>query len=113
MWQGFGTDCDPNDCPQPQGACCFENGDCAYILEAECIDQGGVWQGFGTDCDPNDCPQPTVCCVDLDCFIVYSEDECTTLGGMWYPAEVSCDPNPCETTPTNGDTWGSIKALFR
>jgi hypothetical protein len=49
-WQGVGTDCDPNPCPQP-GACC-DGGECSETLEADC---GGVFQGEGTSCDPNPC----------------------------------------------------------
>jgi hypothetical protein len=51
-WQGVGTDCDPNECPQP-GACC-DGGECSETLEADC---GGVFQGEGTSCDPNPCEE--------------------------------------------------------
>ena len=27
--------CDPNPCPQPEGACCFADGSCVVTLEAE------------------------------------------------------------------------------
>ena len=49
-WQGVGTTCDPNPCPQP-GACC-DGGECSQTLEEDC---GGVFQGEGTTCDPNPC----------------------------------------------------------
>jgi hypothetical protein len=49
-WQGVGTTCDPNPCPQP-GACC-DGGECSQTLEENC---GGVFQGEGTTCDPSPC----------------------------------------------------------
>jgi hypothetical protein len=52
VWQGVGTDCDPNPCPQP-GACC-DGGECSQTLEENC---GGVFQGEGTTCDPNPCEE--------------------------------------------------------
>jgi hypothetical protein len=51
-WQGVGTDCDPNPCPQ-LGACC-DGDECYESLEAAC---GGVFQGEGTSCDPNPCDE--------------------------------------------------------
>lgn len=58
--QGFGTDCDPNDCPQPPatGACCIgDQGDCRLVTQAECANLQGVYQGDGTTCEPvNPCP---------------------------------------------------------
>ncbi|MFC1573022.1 hypothetical protein ACFL6M_05425 [Candidatus Eisenbacteria bacterium] len=110
LWLGSGTNCDPNLCPQPHGACCLEDGSCLVTYEVACI---GVWLGPETSCDPNPCPQPTVCCDGADCVIVYSEIECVNMGGNWYPDLSSCDPNPCEPVPTDGASWGSIKALYR
>lgn len=36
------------------GACCFGDGTCTYVAEADCT--GDSWTG-GVDCDPNPCPQ--------------------------------------------------------
>ncbi len=56
--QGPGTDCDPNDCPQPppEGACCFPDGSCRVMTEADCTAAGGILWIAGADCDPNPCP---------------------------------------------------------
>jgi hypothetical protein len=56
----MGVLCDPNPCPQPPpvGACCFVDGTCQVLTEADCLALQGAWQGAGTDCDPNDCPPP-------------------------------------------------------
>jgi hypothetical protein len=59
VWQGAGTDCDPNPClpPPVYGACCF-NQDCVILTEVDCVGQGGVYQGDDTVCDPNPCIEP-------------------------------------------------------
>jgi hypothetical protein len=56
VWQGAGTTCSPNPCPQPNGACCLSDGVCLPdISESECLAQSGIWQGPGSTCDPNPC----------------------------------------------------------
>jgi hypothetical protein len=42
--------------PTTPGACCFDDGSCLLVLEAECLASGGDWLGEGTDCNPNPCP---------------------------------------------------------
>lgn len=46
-------------CPQPAGdptgACCFGNGACVVLTEADCNADSGTWQGEFTGCDPNPC----------------------------------------------------------
>jgi|GEM_PF-2682177 len=93
-WQGAGTGCAPNPCPQPTGACCFADGTCSELAEAACLAASGQWQGIGTGCDPNPCPQPGACCfADGTCQLMQA-DACSTAGGTWNGA-ASCDPNPC------------------
>jgi len=90
---GFFQDGELN-CPpagaDPEGACCFEDGSCLYVTEADCA---GVWLGEGTVCDPNPCPPPFgACCLSLgDC--VYTQEE--TCPHEWLGAGTVCDPNPC------------------
>lgn len=75
----------------PTGACCFADGTCSVLLQADCLAAGGVYRGDGTTCSPNPCPQLGTCCaLDGTCTFVL-EANCTgawTLGG-------ACDPNPC------------------
>ncbi|MCP4591500.1 MAG: hypothetical protein GY842_12210 [bacterium] len=60
VYQGDGTDCDPNPCI---GACCFPDGSCDDAGdEAYCAGLSGIFSGYGTDCDPNDCEQPGQFC---------------------------------------------------
>lgn len=55
QYQGDGTTCDPNPCPQPTlGACCFGI-DCIVVTPGECSNLGGEYKGDGTVCDPNPC----------------------------------------------------------
>lgn len=53
-WLGFGTDCDPDPCPDPPptGSCCYGNGTCAVTVEAACSGDWTEAQG----CVPNPCP---------------------------------------------------------
>ncbi|MHC5004853.1 MAG: hypothetical protein ACYTJ0_17220, partial [Planctomycetota bacterium] len=87
---------DPNDCPQPTGACCFANGSCIVAGVANCTGAGGVYQGNGTDCNPNECPQPTgACCfADGSCQLLTAA-ECLDQGGNYEGNDTTCDPNLC------------------
>jgi hypothetical protein len=116
--QGFGTVCDPNPCPQPAMACCFTDGHCEVLTSARCLELGGEPQGFGTDCEPNDCPQPPptgACCLDDQgrCEVL-SEAGCAEANGQYQGDGTTCEPtNPCPIVPTQGTTWGQIKANYR
>ncbi|MEZ4650542.1 MAG: hypothetical protein R3E97_17505 [Candidatus Eisenbacteria bacterium] len=60
VFQGDGTNCDPNPCPPPaMGACCVEEA-CSVVSEDMCAQNGGMWLGEGTDCDPNPCVVPVI-----------------------------------------------------
>ena len=62
-WQGVGTDCDPNPCPEPPvGACCHTVflGNCFAATQNECAQIGGVWkEGASCEdgCDEAQCGQ--------------------------------------------------------
>ncbi len=79
--------------PNP-GACCFADGSCTEVLEADCLASGGVYQGDGTLCTPNPCPQLGTCCISGVCTFVLQAD----CAGVWTEGG-SCEPNPC-TVPT-------------
>ena len=65
-FEGPGTSCDPNPCPQPTGACCFGTFCVADQTEDQCGGAGGDWAGAFTTCTPvNPCLAP-------DCHIVAS-----------------------------------------
>lgn len=75
VWQGDGTICQPNSCPQP-GACCLVTF-CTVLPESECQSFGGTYQG------------DSVACVDSLCITSAVDDP---------PAEppdgVRISPNP-------------------
>ncbi len=94
-WQGSGTTCNPNPCPQPVlGACCV-NGVCTITTQADC---SGQWMGANTTCTPNPCPQPPVgaCCFGTVCTIT-TQAGCQ---GTWQGPGTTCDPNPCSAPST-------------
>ena len=96
VYQGNGTTCTPNPCPQPTGACCFANGSCQILTQADCGAQSGSYQGDDTVCMPNPCQQPTGAC----CFTDGSCQEltaaaCTTANGSYQGDGTTCMPNPC------------------
>jgi spore coat protein A len=57
-YQGDGTGCSPNFCPQPvfTGACCFASGSCLELTETNCMAMGGTYQGNNTECVAEVCP---------------------------------------------------------
>lgn len=98
------------------GSCCFEDGSCQLLLEADCTEAEGLPQGGCTSCDPNPCPQPQTgaCCVHpQDCYVL-TEVDCGLLEDwyLWLPNQ-DCDPNPCPPIAVETTTWGSIKAGYR
>ena len=91
----FGV-CDPNPCPQVEnGACCYGDGSCALLAQAECT---GNWLGSGTVCEPNPCPQPLdigACCFGNASCRVLARSRCELLRGTFLPFTPDCDPDPC------------------
>lgn len=62
-----------------------------------------------------------VCCINLDCYLIY-EEECEEMQGDWHPEWDSCDDMPCELEPPESDvccvggwctivTWGECLEL--
>lgn len=92
-YQGDGTDCTPNPCPEP-GACCLPDGVCVEELEGECLAQSGTFQGEGTTCASTNCDG--ACCLVGGACTVTTLDDCTTSGGSYQGFASTCTPNPCE-----------------
>ncbi len=90
-YQGDGTDCDPNPCPQPTtGACCVGS-DCTIETEADCTGMGGTYQGDDTTCDPNPCATGACCHSDGSCSIT-TEAECD---GDYQGDDTLCEDVDC------------------
>jgi hypothetical protein len=54
-FQGEGVTCELAECPQPPGACCFDDGTCTDVTEEECDPLGGDYQGAFTLCEDQLC----------------------------------------------------------
>lgn len=92
-YQGDGTDCTPNPCPNQMGACCVGGCSCEVISEDECNERGGGYLGTGVECDPLPCNDPVGACCHEDgsCYI---SEAYFCYGAVWLKCE-PCDPNPC------------------
>ncbi|MFN7021237.1 MAG: lamin tail domain-containing protein, partial [Phycisphaerales bacterium] len=91
-YQGDGTGCTPNPCPQPTGACCAGDGSCSVTTSAACT---GAYQGDGTGCTPNPCPQPTgACCLNGGGCSVTTGANCALANGDYQGDGSSCTPDP-------------------
>jgi spore coat protein A len=57
-YEGGGSVCDPNTCPQPVGACCIPDASatCNEVTEASCISAGGAFEGANALCAEVSCP---------------------------------------------------------
>ncbi|MFQ5462485.1 MAG: hypothetical protein ACE5E5_07640, partial [Phycisphaerae bacterium] len=109
-----------NDCtctPPQLGACCFGDGTCAEVLQADCPPPA-VWQGPGTTCGPigaccdpttgqctleyqiccqgtwhqGDCLPPEGCCLPDGTCAMLDPQCCTDIGGTAQGPNSSCSP---------------------
>jgi spore coat protein A len=57
-YQGLGTVCSPNPCPQPTGACCIPDAaaTCNEVTAVACGVAGGTYQGNASTCGATQCP---------------------------------------------------------
>lgn len=103
-YQGDGTVCSPNPCPQPTGACCQADGTCSVLTAVACAAAGGAYQGDNTGCSPNSCPQPTgACCQASGTCSVLTAAACAAASGTYQGAGTVCTPNPCAPPVCRGD----------
>ncbi|MCC6320933.1 MAG: multicopper oxidase family protein [Phycisphaerales bacterium] len=95
-YQGNGTACAPNPCPQPTGGCCFGNGTCTSgQTQEQCDNAGGNYRGNGTTCIPA-CPVLTggCCLVNATCVVV-SEANCDAQNGSYNGDNTACAGVTC------------------
>jgi hypothetical protein len=109
--------------PTPTGACCWPDGSCSVVTEADCHHSPngvpGTYQGDGTTClgDANANGVDDGCETDLEsgacCYIdAVGGPQCTNtteaeclgqLGGTWYVGQDCSDPNfKCFDMPPQG-----------
>ncbi len=114
-YQGDGTSCSPNSCPQPTGACCSGDGTCSLSSMLACATAGGSYEGDATTCSPNPCPQPIgACCIpgQPGTCSSFSEGQCLAADGTFEGVGTQCQVNLCPyvdalplpaiATPTSG-----------
>ncbi len=121
--QGMGTvinvPFDNRGRPQPGGvgACCYDDGTCDDLTEADCNDAGGNWQGSDTPCSEGLCVG--VCCECSGCVDNSTPDSCAADGGTFGDFQTTCadDPAPCPdasgaccSTETSNDCHTSTEA---
>ncbi len=101
-YQGIGTSCAVNLCPQPPtGACCLANTQtCSEIPSASCTQQGGTYQGDNTTCGAAPCPFGACCLSCVGCFVQTSAG-CTGAGGTYQGDGTACGSVNCPSTGTN------------
>lgn len=113
VFLGIGVSCSPNPCldPDPIGACCFNDGACADIIEAACI--GGTWF-YGSLCEDSPCPPGTGACCDPftgECEDDITLDDCQNSGRTFFGegsicSYVNCD-QPTGSCCVNSDCFDS------
>jgi hypothetical protein len=100
-FQGVGSTCSPNNCPQPTGACCnLANGFCGVLTQASCAAIANTaWQGPLTTCTPNPCSLTGACCNGSACSVTTSGG----CAGQWQGAGTACGApgNPTTCCPAN------------
>jgi spore coat protein A len=95
VYQGAGTTCDPNLCPQPTGACCIADAaaTCNEVTAEDCATAGGSFQGDLTTCAATTCPVLPTPFVDLLPIPAVAQPTSGTPGGTasydMYIEEVS------------------------
>ena len=64
LFQGNGTNCSPDPCPEFTGACCLPNGSCTETTPSACAAANGSYAGDLTSCVTTSCAQPLTPFVD-------------------------------------------------
>jgi len=102
-YEGDGTSCTPNPCPQPTGAVCFADGSCTDDLtQAEADLLGGFYQGDGTECSGVTCPVLTgaACFNDGSCTDDITEADAIAAGGTFLGNGSLCVNADCPVVLT-------------
>lgn len=89
-FQGSASNCDPNICPVPTGACCGGSLEqCTELVQADCTAAGGTYAGDGTSCFTNPC---TGACCEESCQVV-TREEC--FFGWYLGDTTACSEDIC------------------
>ena len=94
-FQGLGSVCMPNPCPQPNIACCDATSTCTLVTAAACASSGGT--AMGSSCMPSPCPVGA-CCFGSTCSIT-SPGACTGASRSFAGTGTVCNAAGNSTTP--------------
>ncbi|RPG08161.1 MAG: hypothetical protein CBB84_007990, partial [Phycisphaera sp. TMED24] len=102
-YQGEGSACEPNNCPQPPtlGACCLPDLSCSEVEASECATLGGDYKGDDSVCASFNCAAGACCFANGSC-VVETESDCGVNGGIYSGDNTLCVPNPCPQPPAIG-----------
>jgi hypothetical protein len=93
FFQGLGTDCANQACPE-LGACCTFSGLCLEVEKAVCSE--GTFLS-ATSCMDEPCAPVGACCVPDNTCAVVSEDFCgSVLGGTYHGDSTTCPRPECQ-----------------
>ena len=67
------------------------------LYPAVCFGSMGLFQPGLTCCPPT--PEQHACCVDGNCYLMWTRRECEESGGVWHPEWDSCASRPCYVAP--------------
>ncbi|MEE8577104.1 MAG: hypothetical protein V3T31_07595, partial [candidate division Zixibacteria bacterium] len=81
--------------PTPTGACCFTDGSCLEVEEADCIAAGGTYDGDWTTCATVTCVATGACCTPADCYELTESDCGFVPGGNYKGNGTSCATETC------------------
>ncbi len=76
------------------GACCYDDGTCDDITEADCDEAMGNWQGPDTTCD-DEGVCVGACCIDGVCYPDMTKGDCETAGGNFLDFGSDCEGVDC------------------
>jgi len=102
-------------CAPITGACCFVDGSCQVLTQANCTALTGVYQGDGTTCNPNPCPIPQATDLTLCQAAQDNVDGTPYYNGQWVHVHGICTlesntwaGNRIEFTITDGDCCTNV-----
>ena len=95
-YQGEGTACADDQCPEPTGACCVSStGECVDASEALCDAFSGNWL-IGQACADVVCfPIGACCLLDGSCVPDSTPESCTAFDGTFQGDATACDVVEC------------------
>jgi hypothetical protein len=77
----YGSLCDAVDCTELLGACCFEDGSCLDLMQADCFAQAGIAYAPDATCATHTCAQPEACCFSDGACEDYTLADCLRRRG--------------------------------